>query len=45
VGLTIAGAAGTSGQVLTSNGSGSAPSWQAVPVGAQDYIVQSYGIV
>jgi len=36
---------GTSGQVLTSNGSGAAPSWQAAASGAQDFIVQSYGIV
>jgi hypothetical protein len=36
---------GNSGQVLTSNGSGAAPSWQAAASGAQDYIVQSYGIV
>jgi hypothetical protein len=44
--LGVAGANyGNSGQVLTSNGSGAAPSWQAAASGAQDYIVQSYGIV
>lgn len=31
---TTAGSAGTTGQVLVSNGSGSAPSWQAVPAGS-----------
>ena len=35
-------AAGTAGQVLTSQGA-SAPTWAAS--GAQDYIVQSYGII
>jgi len=37
-------AAGTTGQVLTSQGS-SAPIWAAAASGAQDYIVQSYGII
>jgi hypothetical protein len=36
---------GSSGQVLTSNGSGAAPSWQSAGGGAPDYITQSYGIV
>lgn len=34
---------GTSGYVLTSNGSSTAPSWQEVPVGAQGYVLQSTG--
>ena len=44
--LAFSGAAnyGTSGQVLTSNGN-AAPSWRNAASGAQDYIVQSYGIV
>ncbi len=33
-GLTLNGSAGTSGQVLTSNGSGSAPTWQTVSGGS-----------
>jgi len=37
-------AAGTTGQVLTSQGA-SAPIWATTSGGAQDYIVQSYGIV
>jgi hypothetical protein len=37
-------AAGTTGQVLTSQGS-SAPIWAAAASGAQDFIVQSYGII
>jgi len=37
-------AAGTVGQVLTSQGA-SAPTWTAAASGAQDYIVQSYGII
>lgn len=36
---------GTASQVLTSNGPSAAPSWQNAASGAQDYIVQSYGIV
>lgn len=36
---------GNSGQVLTSNGAGALPTFQAAASGAQDYIVQSYGIV
>lgn len=36
---------GTSGMVLTSNGAGALPSFQAFGGGAQDYIVQTYGIV
>lgn len=36
---------GTATQVLTSNGPSAAPSWQNAASGAQDYIVQSYGIV
>lgn len=35
-------AAGTSGQVLTSNGS-SAPSWANAPVGAQAFALQATG--
>lgn len=35
---------GTATQVLTSNGN-APPSWQNAASGAQDYIVQSYGIV
>jgi hypothetical protein len=44
--IAINGAAnyGTATQVLTSNGN-AAPSWQNAASGAQDYIVQSYGIV
>jgi hypothetical protein len=44
--IAVNGAAnyGNSGQVLTSNGN-APPSWQAAASGAQDYIVQSYGIV
>ena len=34
---------GTSGQFLQTNGSGTL-SWASVVTGAQDYIVQSYGI-
>ena len=37
-------AAGTVGQVLTSQGA-SAPTWATAGGGAQDFIVQSYGIV
>ena len=37
-------AVGTTGQVLTSQGA-SAPIWATTSGGAQDYIVQSYGIV
>jgi hypothetical protein len=37
-------AAGTTGQVLTSQGV-SAPIWAAAASGAQDFIVQSYGII
>jgi hypothetical protein len=37
-------AVGTAGQVLTSQGA-SAPTWAAAASGAQDYIVQSYGII
>ena len=37
-------AAGTAGQVLTSQGA-SAPTWAAAASGAQDFIVQSYGII
>lgn len=33
--------AGTTGQVLTSNGSGSAPTYQAAPGGANLYLIQS----
>jgi hypothetical protein len=36
---------GTTGQVLTSNGAGALPTFQTAVSGAQDYIVQSYGIV
>jgi hypothetical protein len=36
---------GTAGQVLTSNGAGALPTFQTAGGGAQDYIVQSYGIV
>lgn len=36
---------GTSNQVLTSNGPGALPTFQTLVAGAQDYIVQSYGIV
>ena len=36
---------GTSGMVLTSNGAGALPSFQAFGGGAQDYIIQSYGVV
>ena len=36
---------GTAGQVLTSNGTGALPTFQTISGGAQDYIVQSYGIV
>jgi len=44
-GLTLTGAAGTAGQVLASGGAGVAPTWVTAASGAQDYIVQSYGIV
>ena len=37
-------AAGTTGQVLTSQGA-SAPVWATAGGGAQDFIVQSYGII
>jgi hypothetical protein len=37
-------AAGTVGQVLTSQGA-SAPTWATAGGGAQDFIVQSYGII
>lgn len=37
-------AAGIAGQVLTSQGA-SPPTWAAAASGAQDYIVQSYGII
>lgn len=34
---------GTSGQFLTSNGSGSAPTWTTLISGAQDYVLQVTG--
>lgn len=35
---------GNAGQVLTSNGAGALPTFQAAASGAQDYIVKSYGV-
>ncbi len=42
-GLQLNGSAGTSGQVLTSNGTGAAPTWQAVPGGSLTATQVGYG--
>lgn len=42
--LTLAGAAGSSGQVLTSNGSGAAPTWQSVSGGGTTKIARVYNV-
>lgn len=43
-GLTLTGAAGTAGQVLTSAGSGAAPVWASV-AGTPDFVLLSQGVI
>ena len=43
-GLTLTGAAGTSGQVLTSAGSGAAPTWSTPSAGTQIGLVRAISI-
>lgn len=42
--LTLAGASGSLGQVLTSNGSGVAPTWQTVAAGGSTKIARTYWV-
>ena len=43
LGVGVSPSYGTSGQLLTSNGSGSAPTWTTLISGAQDYVLQVNG--